>query len=466
MTQKVLTDLTGLCVLVIEDDEIMRLSLADCLKLEGIAAQTAGSIAEARRHLAQGKADLVITDIRLPDGSGRDFFHEISAALPGVPVMLMTAYGSVPDAVELVKAGAIDYLTKPFKLDSFVASVRRILSSVAEAREQMARTDSGQENPFRPGMGLLGTSAAMRGVERLIARIAPLDSSVLITGESGVGKEVVANMIHHNSRRRSKPFIKVNCAAIPANLVESELFGHEKGAFTGADKRRIGRFEQAEGGTIFLDEIAEIPPDVQVKLLRVLQEREIVRLGGSESIPLDVRILAATQVDLQTAMAQERFRSDLFWRLNVIRVDIPPLRDRAEDIDYLARRFIRDFAETMNKRISGLSVDASARLQEWPFPGNVRELKNMIERSLALCDGSRLEAHDLFPAALGREKAAAADGVSLKEAVEVAEQETIRSTLARCNGAVGQAAELLGISRKSLWEKMRRYGIQKESEAG
>ncbi|MBF0354864.1 MAG: sigma-54-dependent Fis family transcriptional regulator [Alphaproteobacteria bacterium] len=466
MSPKALPPQDGLNVLIVEDDEIMRLSLVDRLKMEGISTASAGSIAEARRFLAQASADLVVTDIRLPDGSGRDFFHEVSAALPGVPVMVMTGYGSVPDAVDLVKAGAIDYLTKPFKLDGFVASVQRVLHSVAEARQYAAMNQNGLENPFRPGMGLLGTSADMRGVERLIARIAPLDSSVLITGESGVGKEVVANMIHHNSRRRNKPFIKVNCAAIPSNLVESELFGHEKGAFTGADKRRTGRFEQAEGGTIFLDEIAEIPPETQVKLLRVLQEREIVRLGGSESISLNVRILAATQVDLQTAITQERFRSDLFWRLNVIRVDIPPLRDRAEDAEYLARRFTRDYAEAMEKRISGLSADASARLQEWPFPGNVRELKNMIERAVALCDGSRLEVHDLFSAVLQREKSTGSESLSLKAAVEEAEREVIRLTLERCNGAVGQAAELLGISRKSLWEKMRRYGIQKEGEAG
>ncbi|CAA6603654.1 Acetoacetate metabolism regulatory protein AtoC [Rhodospirillaceae bacterium LM-1] len=464
MTTGAQQNLSGLRVLLVEDDEIMRLSLADCLKMEGIEAATAGTVAEARRFLTQGHADMVITDIRLPDGSGRDFFHEISAALPGVPVMLMTAYGSVPDAVELVKAGATDYLTKPFKLDGFVSTVRRILNNVSEAREHLKLNQDGAENPFQPGKGLLGTSAAMRGVERLVARVAPLDSSVLITGESGVGKEVVSNMIHHNSRRRAKPFVKVNCAAIPANLVESELFGHEKGAFTGADKRRQGRFEQADGGTIFLDEIAEIPPETQVKLLRVLQEREIVRLGGSESIPLDVRILAATQVDLQAAIALERFRSDLFWRLNVIRVDIPPLRDRPEDILFLARRFIHDYAAAMSKRISGLSAEAEIRIKQWPFPGNVRELKNMIERAVALCDGSRLEVHDLFSSVLQREKSASSENVSLKAAVEEAERDVIRSTLDRCQGAVGQAAELLGISRKSLWEKMRRYGIQKAGD--
>lgn len=457
-------DFSALRVLLVEDDEIMRLSLADCLKMEGIEAAAAGTISEARRFLTQGYADMVITDIRLPDGSGRDFFHEVSSALPGVPVMLMTAYGSVPDAVELVKAGATDYLTKPFKLDAFLTAVRRILNNLSETRLRQHLTEDGLENPFQPGKGLLGTSAAMRGVERLVARIAPLDSSVLITGESGVGKEVVSNMIHHNSQRRTRPFIKVNCAAIPANLVESELFGHEKGAFTGADKRRQGRFEQADGGTIFLDEIAEIPPETQVKLLRVLQEREIVRLGGSESIPLDVRILAATQVDLQAAIAQERFRSDLFWRLNVIRVDIPPLRDRPEDVLFLARRFIHDYAEAMNKRIFGLSAEAETRLKQWPFPGNVRELKNMIERAVALCDGSRLEVHDLFSSVLQREKPACGENVSLKAAVEEAERDVIRSTLDRCQGAVGQAAELLGISRKSLWEKMRRYGIQKAGD--
>lgn len=446
----------GFNVLLIEDDAIMRVSLEERLRLEGISATAVETLAAARRELARGQVDLVVTDIRLPDGTGRDLFHEVSAAYPGLPVIVMTAFGSVADAVELVKAGAVDYLTKPFKMDAFVTNVRRMLGNLAERREAVSVA----------GSGMLGRSIAMRAVERLVARIAPLDSSVLITGESGVGKEVVANLIHHASARADKPFVKINCAAIPFNLVESELFGHEKGAFTGADRRRLGRFEQAQGGTIFLDEIAEIPAETQVKLLRVIQERLVERVGGSQSIPLDVRILAATQVDLQQSIEAGKFRSDLFWRLNVIHLDIPPLRERREDVPLLARRFIEMQAKAMGKRVWGLSAEAERRLLQLPFAGNVRELKNLIERAVALCDGTRIEVHDLFltPLDYSERSASLAEFPSLKEAVEETEQETIRKTLSRCGGAVGLAAEQLGISRKCLWEKMRRYGIGRDHE--
>lgn len=446
----------GFNVLLIEDDAIMRVSLEERLRLEGISATAVETLAAARRELARGQVDLVVTDIRLPDGTGRDLFHEVSAAYPGLPVIVMTAFGSVADAVELVKAGAVDYLTKPFKMDAFVTNVRRMLGNLAERREAVSVA----------GSGMLGRSIAMRAVERLVARIAPLDSSVLITGESGVGKEVVANLIHHASARADKPFVKINCAAIPFNLVESELFGHEKGAFTGADRRRLGRFEQAQGGTIFLDEIAEIPAETQVKLLRVIQERLVERVGGSQSISLDVRILAATQVDLQQSIEAGKFRSDLFWRLNVIHLDIPPLRERREDVPLLARRFIEMQAKAMGKRVWGLSAEAERRLLQLPFAGNVRELKNLIERAVALCDGTRIEVHDLFltPLDYSERSASLAEFPSLKEAVEETEQETIRKTLSRCGGAVGLAAEQLGISRKCLWEKMRRYGIGRDHE--
>lgn len=446
----------GFNVLLIEDDAIMRVSLEERLRLEGISATAVETLAAARRELARGQVDLVVTDIRLPDGTGRDLFHEVSAAYPGLPVIVMTAFGSVADAVELVKAGAVDYLTKPFKMDAFVTNVRRMLGNLAERREAVSVA----------GSGMLGRSIAMRAVERLVARIAPLDSSVLITGESGVGKEVVANLIHHASARADKPFVKINCAAIPFNLVESELFGHEKGAFTGADRRRLGRFEQAQGGTIFLDEIAEIPAETQVKLLRVIQERLVERVGGSQSIPLDVRILAATQVDLQQSIEAGKFRSDLFWRLNVIHLDIPPLRERREDVPLLARRFVEMQAKAMGKRVWGLSAEAERRLLQLPFAGNVRELKNLIERAVALCDGTRIEVHDLFltPLDYSERSASLAEFPSLKEAVEETEQETIRKTLSRCGGAVGLAAEQLGISRKCLWEKMRRYGIGRDHE--
>ena len=316
-------DYAGYRVLLVEDDEIMRLSLEDRLRLEKIPVHAVPDLAGARKELSKGDVDLVITDIRLPDGNGIELFQEIFNHYPGIPVILMTAFGDISDAVALVKAGALDYLTKPFDISDFINKVERHLSRIVDAHLTM--DGSGDNECFKAGTGRLGKSPSMRKIERLVARLSESDSSVLITGESGVGKEVVASLIHNNSTRRQGSMVKVNCAALSPNLVESELFGHEKGAFTGAAKQRIGRFEQAQGGTIFLDEIAEVSPDIQVKLLRVLQELEIERVGGVESIPLDVRIIAATQVDLDESIKNHEFRSDLYWRLNVIHVNIPPL---------------------------------------------------------------------------------------------------------------------------------------------
>ncbi len=444
------------CVLLVEDDDIMRLSVEDRLRLENIPTVSASNLAEAFRHLRSGEIDLVITDIKLPDGTGADLFRNVSQNYPGTPVILMTAFGSVPQAVELIKAGASDYLTKPFELDIFVARVRRNLSKIADQRLSTEITDlDGRQ--FKPGSGVLGKSPAMRRIERLIQRISKVDSTILITGDSGVGKEVVTTLIHQNSPRCTGPLVKVNCAAIPANLVESELFGHEKGAFTGADSQRIGRFEQADGGTLFLDEIAEIPPETQVKLLRVIQERSLERLGSGKPIPFDVRIIAATQINLEDAIEDKRFRSDLYWRLNVIRIHIPPLRERADDIIYLARLFTQRQAKDMNKEITGLSPELEAHLMRQPYHGNVRELRNIIERALVLCDGQRVEMHDLLPL----ETEVPEDTLpSLKQAVIEAEIKAIRSALVRHGGLITKAAQSLGISRKNLWEKMKRYEIR------
>ncbi len=446
-------------ILLVEDDEIMRQSLEDRLQMEGIPAVSVSDLAAARRELSRRALDLVVTDVRLPDGNGQALFEQVCREHPGTPVVLMTAYASVPDAVSLVKAGASDYLTKPFDIDAFITLVRRNLSRVEDARQAELVARDG--TAFRAGSGVLGHSPAMRRIEELVARLRNVDSSVLITGESGVGKEVVAHLIHRNSRRAEGPFVAVNCAAIPVNLVESELFGHERGAFTGAERRHIGRFEMAKGGTIFLDEIAEIPPEVQVKLLRILQERKVERVGGGEPISLDVRILAATQVDLEKALERGRFRPDLYWRINVIHIAVSPLRDRPEDVVYLARKFVTEFAQEMGKPVAGLSASAEARLLEMPFPGNVRELKNVIERALALCAGSRVQLHDLTPFE-PEEEPETGHQPSLKETVEDAERAAILGTLDQADWAIGEVAEILGISRKNLWEKMKRHGIARD----
>jgi len=450
-------DFSDYCVLLVEDDEIMRMSLEDRLQLDGINVRAVASIAGAREEFERGNIDLVVSDIRLPDGTGIELFSEMSNRFPGIPVILMTAYGDVSDAVLLVKAGALDYLTKPFDINDFIKKIKRHLSRIADT--YLSSDSSGDGIQFKPGSGHLGKSTVMRNLERLIARLGNSDSSVLISGESGVGKEVVATLIHNNSLRADKPMVKVNCAALSPTLIESELFGHEKGAFTGAVQRRIGRFERAQGGTIFLDEIAEVSPDIQVKLLRVLQEREIERVGGVEPIALDVRIIAATQVTLDESIKNHEFRADLYWRLNVIHVDIPPLRQRREDILYLARLFVGEWDDKTPDTIRGLSKEAETLLLGLPFPGNIRELKNMIERAVALCDAPWIGPADLSTED-GDVGEQAAHITTLKQSIEDAERLAIHAALAENSGKINQAANDLGISRKNLWEKMKRYGIE------
>jgi len=446
-------------ILLVEDDAIMRMSLEDRLRLEGIPTIAVGDVASARRNLKHGDIDLVITDIRLPDGTGLELFDTITIHFPGTPVILMTAFGDISDAVNLVKAGALDYLTKPFDINDFISKVGDHLARIADSR--LVSTNASDENSFKAGSGQLGKSQAMRIIERLVARLQESDSSVLITGESGVGKEVVATLIHYNSLRRQGPLVKVNCAALSPSLIESELFGHEKGAFTGATQQRIGRFEQAQGGTIFLDEIAEVSPDIQVKLLRVLQEREIERVGGTDPVKLDVRIIAATQAVLDEAIERQQFRSDLYWRLNVIHIEVPPLRERAEDVLYLARQFVSKEAAKMDNPVLGLTNEAEALLQSMSFPGNVRELKNIIERAVALCDAPWISPVELVPEKAEDMEPGAA---TLKESVAEAERQAISRALTDNDNKINQAAEALGISRKNLWEKMKRYGIDKGRE--
>jgi len=441
-------------VLLVEDDEIMRLSLEDRLRLENIPVHAVGDLSSARKALDKGEIDLVISDIRLPDGTGIELFNNISNHFPGIPVILMTAFGDIADAVSLVQAGALDYLTKPFDIKDFISKVERHLSRIADT--QLTLGSSADDVSFKAGSGGLGKSPALRKIERLVARLRDSDSSVLITGESGVGKEVVASLIHNNSLRRQGPMVKVNCAALSPSLIESELFGHEKGAFTGAVKQRIGRFEQAQGGTIFLDEIAEISPEIQVKLLRVLQELEIERVGGVEPITLDVRVIAATQVDLDESIKHHEFRSDLYWRLNVIHLSIPPLQERREDIVYLARLFVAEQTAKTGNAIKGLSREAELQLQSMSFPGNVRELRNIIERAVALCDAPWISPAEL---SLQYDDNQDVSTTTLRKSTEEAERKAILNALVENNHKINQAAAALGISRKNLWEKMKRYEI-------
>ena len=445
------------CILVVEDDQIMRISIEDRLQMEGFDTVAAPDFVTARRALQERAFDLVATDIRLPDGDGRDLFEAVCRIHPGTPVILMTAYISVEDAVALTKAGAADYLTKPFDLDLLVRKARR---AVERARDRYAAPLVAPDgSAAMPGSGMLGRSPEMRRLEEITARIRDVDSAVLLTGESGVGKEVVARFIHRNSARADGPFVAVNCAALPPGLVGSEVFGVEKGAFAGAEENRAGRFEQAQGGTIFLDEIAEVPDATQIKLLRILEDHRVERLGGTGPIELDVRVMASTQTDLEAEVARGAFRPDLFWRLNVLRIEVPPLRARRDDILYLARHFVAEQAARMHRPVDGLSTTAEERLLRMDFPGNARQLRNMIERAVALAAGPQIQVLDLsadeFPATA--ERSAAGAPMTLKENVASAERAAIRRALDEADGTLHLAAEKLGVSRKTLWEKMRRY---------
>jgi DNA-binding NtrC family response regulator len=444
------------CVLLVEDDPIVRFSLADRFKLEGIPVVVTEDISSAKIELKASHIDLIVTDIRLPDGTGIEFFHYVSKHFPGIPVLLMTAYGEISDVVHLVKSGALDYLIKPFDITEFISKVKHHLSNILDRRIILNTTST--QKSFKPGSGHLGKSPSMRRIERLVSRLSDNDSTILLTGESGVGKEVIANLIQSNSPRANGPFIKVNCAALSPTLIESELFGHEKGAFTGASHQAIGRFEQANGGTIFLDEIGEISPDIQIKLLRVLQEREINRVGSVKPIQVDIRIITATQLLLEEAIKKGTFRSDLYWRLNVIHIEIPPLRQRKEDIVYLARQFADEFSS--KSKIKGLSKQTELMLLSHTFSGNVRELKNMIERAFALSDGPWLKPGDLYMMETEQSEQSVNCSATLKDSLEKAECLAINEALTESSGKIINAAETLDISRKSLWEKMKRYKIE------
>lgn len=421
-------DCGRLRVLVVEDDEIMLLSLVDRLKLEGIEAVGAPTLKDARWWLGTGGVDLVVSDIRLPDGGGKSLFIEISRLQPGLPFILMTAYGSVADAVALVKAGAVDYLEKPFELPPFIQLVRRTLATVADMR--MADGPAGER--FRLGSGLLGQDPAILRIERTIARIRNQDTPVLISGERGTGKRQVAELIHHNSARAQGPFVKLNCAPW-------ENDGDVEADFAAA-------VERAVGGTLFLDAVAELPNRLQGRLIELI----------SKPHP-DLRVIAARRTEPDgSADESAAIRPDLLWRLDVVHLRVPPLCERPDDIVHLARRFLAQAAESAGKRVNGISPEAEEHLRGLRLPGNGRELRRLVARAVALADGSQIETHHIEA-----EPEPLPEPTDLKTAVEDAERAAILGALARSEGAIGRAAEVLGISRKNLWEKMRRYGIER-----
>ncbi|HHQ48583.1 MAG TPA: sigma-54-dependent Fis family transcriptional regulator [Acidobacteria bacterium] len=450
-------------VLVIEDEPLLRISIQNALQKEGWIVDVAEDGAQGMVLFERYLHDFILTDLVMPRMDGMEVLRRVKAIRPATTVVIITAHGTVEKAVEAMREGAVDFIAKPFSMAQLFVRLSNVCS-FRKLREQNVRLQEQLEKRYSFS-NIIGRSKAMQEVFELIKVVADSESSVLVQGESGTGKELVASAIHYNSPRRARPYIRVSCASLPESLIESELFGYERGAFTGASERRIGRFEAANGGTLFLDEIGELPLSFQVKLLRVLQERQIERLGSNRPIDVDMRIVSASLRPLEEEIAEGRFRQDLFFRINTVTIHLPPLRERKEDIPLLAQAFLREFAEERGKEIEGFSDDVMELLDAYDWPGNVRELRNVVERAVLFCRGSQVVVGDL-PASFHHLKGAGtvrpAGGVVVKlhEAVARAEINAIHDALAVTGGRRSKAAELLGVSRKTLWEKMRAYGLE------
>lgn len=460
-------------ILVVDDELSMREFLSICLRRAGHDVVSVESPLAALVALDQAPYDIVITDLRMPgelDGVG--LLAEAKRRGHRAEVILVTAFATADTALAAMKQGAYDYLTKPFKVDEITAVIGRAMEKRALVAENHALREQVRGRVRLAQM--LGKSGAMQKVFELITKVQSTKTSVLVTGESGTGKELVARALHTEGQRRDAPFVAVNCGAIPEELMESELFGHKKGAFTGAIADKRGLFAEASGGTLFLDEIGELSTSLQVKLLRALQERRIKPVGANEELDVDVRVVAATNRELEEEVGRGAFRADLYYRLNVIEIRLPPLRHRREDIPLLAEHFVRRFALDQGKSIAGISPAAQAQLDEHDFPGNIRELENMMERAVALSDGPRVEA-DVLPALRSRRPAIAAiaatesatlpdDGVDLDRVIADLERDYVQAALARAHGVRKKAASLLGISFRSFRYRLQKLGLEKEVE--
>jgi len=433
---------------------LLELQLAE----EGFQARTAGDAETGLQFLSRDPFDLVVTDFKLPGMTGLEFLHAIKRVDANLPVIIMTAYGTVESAVDAMKAGASDYVLKPFSLAELVLVIRKELAAHQLREENRSLREAlGQRYQYK---NIVAESQKMQAVLALVERVAPTNATVLIGGESGVGKDLVARAIHEHSNRASGPFLKINSTAIPENLLESELFGYEKGAFSGAVTSKPGKFELADKGTLFLDEIGDVPPPIQVKLLRVLQDREFERLGGTKTHKVDVRLIAATNRDLRAALEEGTFREDLYYRLNVVAIDIAPLRDRKEDIPALADFLVKKYAKETGKPVQGLTPQAIRLLMDYHWPGNVRELENIVQRSVTLCSGTTLDAPDIqFDTTRARRSSdhepVLPEGVTLDQW----EQEIIREALKRAGGNKSQAARALGLSRNALRYRLSQMGV-------
>ena len=450
-------------ILVVDDEKNYLLVLKELLVEEGYEVLTAQSGADALAILNETELDLVVTDMKMPGMSGLELLEKSKQRDPQLPVVMMTAFGTVEKAVEAMKKGAFDYISKPFDNEILKKTIATALNMWRVIKENRFLS---QELKDRSGPSdLIGNSPPIQQVRELIQKVAVTKATVLVTGESGTGKELVARAIHAQSPRRDKPLISVNCSALAETLLESELFGHERGSFTGATSQRKGRFEIADGGTLFLDEVGEMAPSVQVTLLRVLQNREFERVGGNKTIKVDVRLIAASNRDLKEEIPRGAFREDLYYRLNVVHIEVPPLRDRRDDLPLLTRYFLERFSKELNKETPTLSPEAMSVIMDYPWPGNIRELENMLERAVILASGSLIHVEDLPIHPKGQASLDwSADqvippGLKLNEVLEMVEKKMILNALAKTGRVQSHAAELLGIEKNLFKYKMRKYGL-------
>jgi two-component system response regulator PilR (NtrC family) len=455
-------------ILVVDDEASMREFLEILLGKQGHRVQTAAGLKGALARVAEGGVDLVMTDLRLGADSGIDVLRRVKELSPGTEVVVVTAFATTENAIQAMKLGAYDYVLKPFKVDELRLVVEKALEHRALLQENRVLRRVGR--PRLPAPEIIGRSPAMDEVRALVEKVAPTRTTVLVTGESGTGKEVVARTIHDRGERPDQPFVAINCGAIPEGLIESELFGHEKGSFTGATDSKAGLFEVSGSGTLFLDEVAELPPPLQVKLLRALQERRIRRVGGTADLPVSARIVAATNRDLQTEVGAGRFREDLFYRLNVIQIRVPPLRDRREDIPLFAAHFLARFTIEAGKPGMRFGPEAERRIAEYAYPGNVRELANVVERAVTLADGPEIVLGDLPPALRDAPNGSSSTadvpelperGVDLQGHLDGIERRLLEQALARAGGVKTEAARLLSLTFRSLRYRLAKFGIDR-----
>jgi DNA-binding NtrC family response regulator len=453
-------------ILIVEDDAAMRDMLREALDDDGYAVEAVAGGRAGVERVKQGGIDLVVSDVKMPDLDGLDMLREIKAVMPSPHVITITAFGSIDTAIRAVKLGAFDYITKPFEIDQLILSVEKALAERA-LRSEVVRLRAEVQRSYRFD-DIIGKSPAMQEVFGLIRRLAGSSSTVLVTGESGTGKELVAKSLHFNSPRKGRPFVPLNCAAIPDTLLESELFGHKRGAFTDARNDRAGLFVEADGGTLFLDEIAELSPTLQAKLLRVIQEGEIRPLGASRAESVDVRVIAATNKDLEVRIKSGAFREDLYYRLNVIHIHLPPLRERAEDLLALSDHFLSVCSARAGKEVRALHEAAKKALLSHAWPGNVRELENTIERAVALCETGVIHVEDL-PAAVRERRAGEPDTLqtALARGLTLAalERDYIQRVLTAEGGNKTRAAQRLGLDRKTLYRKLEEYAADPQAGA-